>query len=264
MNWSFFEIDMLIVTIAFMTPVLLILWHSLWIERDDPSADQQDQVTIRIGSGEPLTSSEPVSSDSRFASRLLMDASGIRSIAFDSLSHDGYRVFDLPLASPGGAVLGVSTHVRTITLEPAKFQRYIVEEGLAQPDAPPPSDPVTEAYSKYAKALIQNGAGSCVPWMKPLGLELEIVPLVDELRLQTSSEFMVTFQGQPVESFGLWYVRETGEKTLHQTNREGRVQLKLDVPGSAVLKGIQMQTLDKPDLQRRSWWCSLCFRVSEH
>ena len=94
---------MLVLIAVALMPLCLILCHSLWLEPHHPTDEEDNSVRIRIGSGEPLESSEPVSSDASFATRLLMDTGGVHEVEFNSVIQDGYRVFDLPLAASRGA-----------------------------------------------------------------------------------------------------------------------------------------------------------------
>lgn len=253
---------MLLAAILLLAPVLLILWHDLWIEPGVFSLEKPGGLSARVGSGEPLVSSEPVSSDDRFATRLIVDARGSREFAPNSRAEGGYREFVAPLTAPGGAILALTTFPRTITLEPAKFQAYVVEEGLAEPDDSPPASPITEEYCKHAKALVGVGPGLRDVWLQPAELDLEIVPQQVHFETGRQVDFQVLFRGAPVSGFGLWHVREGGRKTRHLTDTMGIATITFDTPGKAVLKGILMQSVDSPALRRKSWWCSLCLEVT--
>lgn len=244
-----------------VAPMLLVLWHDLWLEPDLFALAEPGKLSLRIGSGDPLVSSEPVSEDSRFARRSLRDARGEHELPLQSRLEGGYRRFDAELDTPGGSVLALVTHPRRITMEPAKFQAYLVEEGLAQPGSAAPQAAITEEYCKHAKALVRVGDMQPDVWLQLMGLAAEVVPRGVRHLAGETAEFAVLWRGAAVAGFGLWYVRADGTRTRHQTDAHGIARVTLDQPGKAVLRGIMMFTRDQPDLQRASFWCSLCFDV---
>lgn len=251
---------MLIVLIAALGPALLILWHDLWLESDGFAAGL---LRVRVGSGAPFVSSEPVTGDARFAARLLADAAGVRTFEAISKVEGSYRTFGVPLETPGSALIALTTHPRRITLAADKFHAYLVEEGLAHAEEQPPAQPVTEEYCKHAKLLVSRGVGPVDAWLKPVGLTLEVVPVHAQCRVGERGGFRVLFREQPLPHFGLWYVRSDGRKSLHRCDSYGVADIPFDLPGKAVLKGIHLQRVDHPELQYQSWWCSLSCDVHE-
>jgi len=242
-----------------LAPALLVLWHDLWLEPDVFALPAPGRLGMRIGSGSPLASSEPVSSDSRFVHKVMGDANGVREFFLQSEVDGGYRRFALDLPGQGGVVVGLVTSPRRIEMEPGKFAQYLAEEAIVGMNLPA-AGMIHEQYSKHAKALVRVGHELPQVWSSPLGLFVELVPLQPVFRVGQAAEFQLLRAGAPLTKTSLFLMTAGGNKTAGCTNAQGRASVTLTQPGKACLRGIHMVP-GTAGTHFESFWFSLCFEV---
>jgi Domain of unknown function (DUF4198) len=168
----------------------------------------------------------------------------------------------------------VAYHGKPIAIElPAEvFNRYLHEEGLqavlqdraarGQADAPG-----REIYSRSAKTLLQAGSGAEVdaaPIDRALGFTIELVaqarPLGGVLPVR------LLLDGQPLQGALVMALHhDAPQPRLEQrSDADGRVVLKLDRPGSWLVKAVHMRAA--PDGSGADWeslWASLTLSVAD-
>lgn len=173
--------------------------HDFWISATDYTLDapQTAQLSMMVGHPEDRTHWPLISH------RVV----GFRGYGPDGITDYQSRVMpdamtkriDAPLTTPGTHIITIETTHATSILEPEKFQSYLDEEGLTPirierklrdtEDAPG-----HEIYSRRGKALIQVGpytGAQDAMVVKPLGLTLEVTPLVNPYSLEAGDDFPV-------------------------------------------------------------------------
>ncbi len=254
---------MIIPALVGLGVALLICWHDLWLEASDYSFRDSGSVTVRVGSGVPFAKSEPVSSEARFASRMTIDAAGVRMTTAPTRIEGDYRCYDVDIMS-ASSVVALTTHPRTIELSAGSFRDYVnhdVDPAIWQrrDAAGLTSGSVQERYRKFAKLLVRVG-DSDEAWSIPTGLTLEIVPVApgsDDQRFSAA----VLFEGAPVAGarVGLFTHGRAGRIDRY-TDAGGVVQFRLE-PGVHCLRYTHMKPANEPGLDYESWWASLVFKI---
>jgi len=170
--------------------------------------------------------------------------------------------------SPGLQIVGYRSFDSPITVEPAKFEEYLKEEGLEKISAlrrktGEADKPAREVFSRCAKALIEAGdvrSGKD----RAIGLTLELVAEKDPYALGPGGELPVVLllEGKPLAG-ALVQANLHGDpsvKTGARTDRRGRATLRLARPGFWLIKAVDMSPAPSgADADWKSLWASLTF-----
>lgn len=155
----------------------------------------------------------------------------------------------------GVAACGVSLHPRTLELEAAEVMHYLEEIGARDTVGPawsartPPAK-WRETYVKHAKTFARVGTRADESWREPLGLGLEIVPLVDPtaLRAGDALEVRLLKDGRPLAGLALRASRASAKAAFATTDADGHARFTLDAAGPWLLAGTELRaSATKPD-----------------
>lgn len=218
------------------TPALA---HDFWIEASDFAPEKGERVELRLLNGERLEGQAVAWDPARVARFVVRGGEG----------EPGAGV----ARSRGETmVIGYESLPRFVDLEPAVFTRYLDEEGLRD-RARPAGESIRDTYSRAAKAILRGtGDGE---WAKPLGLEMEIVPLSSPFA-DGAVTFEVAFQGKPLAGTLLVALRR-GAEVRARTDDAGRATLELAGHGTWLVKSVHIDCARTTSC--RSWWASLTF-----
>ena len=171
--------------------------------------------------------------------------------------------------------MGYRSRRSAITLEAAKFEAYLREEGLDAVVAwraahGETAAPGREVYSRCAKALLVAGdAGTSRTGAdRVLGFALELVPLGDPTTLASGSplRLRVLHEGAPLAGALVRATREGAPDGRRgaRANAEGRVGLDVDAAGTWLVTCVHMRRAPKDaNADWESLWASLTFEVTE-
>jgi hypothetical protein len=174
--------------------------------------------------------------------------------------------------APAFLILGETTP-NYIELPAAKFEQYLAHESLVSISEwrkahGESSKPGREMYSKYVKTILHTGAADAFV-TKPVGQAIEFVPLVDPASRKPGDKLTVQilFRGSPAANLHVEAASATGgavkERQLGRTDREGKIDIPLDVPGLWKLHAIRMErSQDTAKADWESFWASLTFEVN--
>lgn len=178
------------------------------------------------------------------------------------------------VAAPGRAYLVYDSNNASITLDGAKFEQHLAEQGLEKVSELRRKNGQTaaaarEVYSRCAKALLAVGplggeAGS--GYDRQAGLPLELVPEADPYGLAPGGSLPVRllYQGKPLAGARFEARRSGGgaEPIVGRTDGEGRFVLRLPAAGLWLVKAVHM--VEAPAGSGADWesfWASLTFEL---
>jgi hypothetical protein len=177
----------------------------------------------------------------------------------------------VPDAQPGLHVVAYRSAPRTITLSGEKFDSYVQDEGLdgvvkLRAAAHAPRAPVTEIFSRHARALLLVGDPDAGAADRPLGFTLELVAERNPYALGPGGELPVRllYHGRPLGD--AWVTARQagshGETYRLRTDREGRATFRLSHPGMWIIRSLHMIKAS-PGLEAdwESLWASLTFEL---
>lgn len=245
--------------------------HDTWLVPEQFRNLPGESVKVALNTSEDFPTSEVAPTPDRIAGFEVATGAGRAAVT-------GYRVEDKSLVADvqvgeGLTLVAAVTRPRLIVLTSEQFTHYITEERLesivvARKARGEDHKEGHERYSKIAKlALCSSGQGGAEPW-EPLGLKVEIVPLVNPCGLSEGDELEVEvlFDGQPLADtwVGAGYAGTHGHEypVWVKTDAEGQARIPLDRRGAwfvRVLHMVPSKEFDDADWQ--SWFSTFTFEV---
>ena len=243
------------------------LAHDFWIEPSTFRPAVGSTVALRLVVGQGFRGDALPRNPALIVRFVLVSDAGETAVAG--------RPADEPAGSvridrPGLQVAGYRSRTSQVSLEPAKFEEYLREEGLEailteRTRRGEGQKPSRELFSRCARTLLQAGdaaSGSD----RPLGFTLELVAEKNPYALAPGAELPVriTYEGKPLANAlvaALPY-DEPDRKLSQRSDANGRVVFRLPRVGVWLVKAVYMvRTKDNPDADWESFWASLTFEV---
>ncbi len=261
------RVSILVAALALTAPLSA---HDFWIEPSTfrPAVGSVLTVRIVVGQrfrGEPLPRNPALiekfvlvtdAGESPVAGRPAAEPAGAVRIDRPGLALIAYRSLDSP-----------------VSLEAAKFEDYLRDEGLeaviaARAKRGDSQKPSRELFSRSAKALVAaGGSGSGASGFdRVLGLTLELVPEKNPYGVKAGGELpvRVLYDGKPLAGAlvaALPY-ENPEQKVAQRSDAQGRVTLRLPREGVWLIKAVHMvPVVEDPSFDWRSIWASLTFEV---
>lgn len=159
-----------------------------------------------------------------------------------------------------------------VELPAEKFQHYLAEEGLIEilqerTRRGETAQPGSEAFARYAKALVKVGAAT-TGYDRKIGMPAELVATVDPFRGGEDGvlEFQLWYLGKP-RAFASIELFTIGERSLKSiatavTDAEGRVRFANPGVGRWLVAGTVARRAAPPvEAHWESFWTSITFEV---
>jgi uncharacterized GH25 family protein len=243
------------------TPVFA---HDFWIEASSFRPAVGSAVTLRLFVG-PNFEGEPFPRVPNLISRfVLVSAGGERDIQGRAGADPAGVV---RIESPGMQIVAYRSLNYALTVNAAKFEEYLAEEGLEKISAlrktrGDAGKPGREVFSRCAKALLEAPGDGGKD--RAVGLTLELVAEKNPYTLAPGDELPVRLllENKPLAGalvHGLLH-GDPSVKVAGRTDRSGRVKLKLARPGLWLIKAVEMSPAPAGvDADWQSLWASLTF-----
>jgi uncharacterized GH25 family protein len=242
--------------------------HNFWIEPQSyrPSIGQVVGIGLKVGD---------------YAQSWPLPRNAGRIETFESIGPDGERPIvgrdgsdpagTARFSRPGSYVLVYRSNHAFTEMEPAKFDEYLQEKGLQEiialrRERGAAGGNIREAYSRYAKSLLQAGATAAGGGDRVIGLKFEIVAGVDLAGRGggAGQSFQLLFDGKPVRGTLLTAMRrDEPQNTLRgRTDEHGQVTLPTVVPGIWLVTAVKMlPAVAGLAADWESFWASLTFEI---
>jgi uncharacterized GH25 family protein len=241
--------------------------HDCWIEPSSFRPASKDPLKIHVWVGVDWQGEEQLRNSERISKFVQVGAKGERPIVgLDRRAPVG-------LMAAGEAeplVIAYQTNSAHIELLPEKFDSYLREEGLERIIAEraklgESAKPATEAYKRCAKSLLCVGGRSGEHFSKPVGLQLELVPLSDPhaARVEDKLSVQILFEGKPLRDVLLMAMPKSEPQRVQKlrSDVDGKVEFAGIGAGVWLLKGVHMERARNPGSQWQSYWAALTFEV---
>ena len=173
---------------------------------------------------------------------------------------------------PGTSLLVLDTAPVDIWLTAEKFQSYLFEERLIdilslRASRRQEDTPGRERYSRCLKAIVQVGDKRDDGVLRPVGQELEIVPLTHPYSLRPGGilAVQVLFRGKPLSGRAVTFARRLHSHvatTVVRTDNSGQASVPIDQTGDWLVALVHMEPDTEPGADWRSPWSSLTFALS--
>lgn len=252
-------------------PLLLIssyaLWaHDLYLIPQKFHAAAGDSILLSVHTGDSFPQSEQPVDPAR-----LTNASTSAETTWRILGKATHATVKLERA--GGHYFAAWTKPRMLTMEAAKFEAYLKEEGLRGPlelrsKLGEASKPGREMYSKFAKTYVVADAAPGEAG-KALGLKIEFVPQVDPASVQPGEDLplVVLYNGSPLANaqvelaFAESPIAKGKHSILGRTDAKGKITARIPAAGRIRLHCVQMERVQSETHDWESYWASFTFEV---
>lgn len=246
---------------------LPLLAHDTYVMPQKFRTAPGETIVVSVHNGDSF----PVSEDAVDPRRVTVRTPQGAIESLNSMNRATHGVWQVDRA--GSLFIAAETQPRVIELAPAKFESYLKEEGLDAAIAwraqhSESAKPGREMYSKAAKSLVVSGAADS-GWKKPLGLNLEFVPLNDPTQLAPGGKlrFQLLFQGKPLAGVQVekaWAsATGNGARIAGRTGEDGVIEIPFEHAGKWRLHAVSMVRCAEPEkADWRSYWASFTFEVA--
>ena len=242
--------------------------HDFWIEPSSfrPAVDATVALRLFVG---PHFEGEPFPRVPQLVSKfVLVSASGERAVPGGPGDDPAGTI---RIAEPGLAIVGYRSFDYPVSLEAAKFEEYLKEEGLEKistlrAQRGETARPAREVFSRCAKAVLDAGGSGKAGFDRVLGFTLELVPEKNPYALRPGDALPVRLLlgGKPLAGAVVHALLhgEPGATAAARTGRDGRVNLALAKPGFWMIKAVEMGPAPAGvDADWQSLWASLTFEM---
>jgi ketosteroid isomerase-like protein len=259
--------------------------HDFWLVPDAFRIAVGDILQLRGQTSSAFPSSEAAVGAERVASARLIEAEGERALGELARAGTSLLIRHRPDRA-GQKIVALTLHPVSVRESAESFRRYLALEGVPETlarlerEGRLPADSVTRRYTKYAKALVEVGAGGARVATRRVGHPLEFVPLRDpsSLRAGDTIAVLLLFEGQPLPAAkvhagvvpvtpgaALDALAGTERHEELTTDADGRVQLPLGEAGLWNLRTLQIMAA--PPGTGADWdshWATLVFEIAEN
>jgi uncharacterized GH25 family protein len=249
------------------------LAHDLWLVPPAGEARVGAPVEVEVSVGMDFPTSLHSLDPQRLTMQVLGPGGARAEVALRRDEPEQRTLATFTPTAPGAWLLSGVTRPNRLESEAAKFNEYLLHDGLphvlaGRMDRGELERDAAERYSKYVKALVAvGGAASGEAACAALGQELEIVPLADPLGVPVGATLavQVLFRGAPLERANLcWDHPGNGEDFSGQTwtDSEGCALIPIAKGGPMTLRLVHMTRPMAADHEWESFWASYTFRVA--
>jgi uncharacterized GH25 family protein len=259
---------LLIAFIAIAISGATLTAHDLWIEPSAFAPDIGKIVGVRLRVGQDFLGDPIPREPSLIDQFIAVDSKGARAVAGQE---GGEPAGLVRIAEPGLLVIGYHSRPTPITIDPAKFNQYLKDEGLDAIVAErarrgETATPARELFSRCAKSLVLAGRLNSASGDRPLGFTLELVAERNPYTLTVGDELPVKlmYNGRPLAGALVIAMnrQHPSEKASFRSDMDGRVRFRLKEPGMWLIKAVHM--IPAPAGANAEWvsfWASSTFEL---
>jgi uncharacterized GH25 family protein len=257
--------------LALLLPASTLSAHDFWIDPSSFRPAPGQRVTVRLRVGQHFRG-DPVPRDPSLLQRFSVIGPGGAETPVPGVPGAEPAGF-ATLTAPGLSLITYASGRSPVSLEGAKFETYLAEEGLETISAErarkgQSAAPVKEVFSRYAKTFLNVGGKSGAGYGRVLGLTLELIPEKDPTGLKAGAELPVRllYRGKPLAGVLVTALPHDKPETkvTARTDAAGRARIRLSQPGEWLIKAVHM--IPAPAGAGADWesfWASLTFETAK-
>jgi uncharacterized GH25 family protein len=258
-----------LIAVTILAGAPLAAAHEFWIQPSSfhPASGAVVQVHLRVGDQFP---GDPVARDpERFVSFAAYGPAGESPVA----GREGMDPAGLArITQPGIYTLAYRSTTAEVTLDAAKFEKYLAEKGLenvihARAESGQSQAAASEIYSRCCKSLVVVGDRDQEGFNRVVGQRLELTAMDNPCAAApgTTIRFRIELESKPSE--GLLVIarhpEHPDEVVSGRSASDGVVALTLPYSGMWVVSSVQM--VEAPESSGADWeslWASLSFELN--
>ena len=243
------------------------LAHDFWIQPSAFIAEDEARVDARlfVGHGDEINEFPYLS---HFIVRLeIHGPDGVAKVKSRNASRPAVRT---QLGRAGIYTVVYQSHHSYVELEPERFERYLLEEGLTgiieeRKRRGEEQKPGQESFARYCKALIRVGKGK-KDFDRKLGLPLELTAIDNPFaaRARGKLRFVLEYRGKAMANAHVELISldDLDDKVSGSTDKRGQVSFKVPHAGRWMVTSTHMRRA--PSSVKGDWesfWANLTFEV---
>ena len=255
-----------------------VLAHDFWIEPGNFTPRLGEPVSVRLRVGEHLQGDAVPFVPAWVDQFIVHDGANRRIVSARSGSEPAGA---MRIVKPGLHVIGYHSHASRVELAAAKFDAYLIEEGLDAVAAQRASRPghgngngngngngsiVRERFIRCAKSLVLAGSPGEEQGDRQLGFPLELLAQNSPHRLLAGEELTVllNFQNRPLAGALVVAMNSLNpaDTQRQRSDDTGRVRFRVPPGGLWLVKTVHMvAAAPGEDADWTSYWASLTFET---
>jgi uncharacterized GH25 family protein len=237
--------------------------HDFWIEPSSYSPDVGAVVRVSLRVGQDFTGDPVPRNPAAIMSFFLVGPDGRQDVpGREGIDPAGlFRV-----ATAGALLIGYRSSPSPVTLDAAKFEQYLKEEGLehviaARAKSGASQAPGREIFSRSVKTLLRAGTPGAAGYDRVLGLALELIPERDPSALPADGRLpvRVLYEGKPLAGVLVSAISRDRRRVSVRSDANGQAVLAIG-SGEWLVKTVHM--MPAPQNSGADWesiWASLTF-----
>ena len=261
--------------LAILLPLSALWAHDFWIDPSSFHPEPGQRVTVRLRVGQHFRG-DPVPRDLSLLQRFSVIGPGGGETPVPGVPGAEPAGF-ATITAPGLSLITYASGRSPVSLDGAKFETYLAEEGLETISAErarkgQTAAPIKEVFSRYAKTFLnvggRRGGKGGAGYDRVLGLTLELIPEKDPTGLTSGMELPVRllYRGKPLAGVLVTALPhdKPDTKVTARTDAEGRARVRLNQPGEWLVKAVHM--IPAPAGAGADWesfWASLTFETAK-
>lgn len=262
-----------LVALAASLAATRLLAHDFWLEPSTFTPAPNQVVSVRLMVGQKFRG-EPIPRTASLIEKFeLVTAEGETPMA----GREGGDPAGLGRAgSPGLATIVYRSRNSSVSLEAAKFEQYLKDEGLEAVSAArrkkgETDKPAREVFARCAKALLSVGDGGAAGADRAVGMTLELVAEKNPYAVwaapstgpatAASLPVRLLYEGKPLAGalvVAFPYDAPEAAQSV-RTDAAGRAAIDISRRGQWLLKAVHMIPSSSPEADWQSLWASLTF-----
>ncbi|MEP0518622.1 MAG: DUF4198 domain-containing protein [Hyphomicrobiales bacterium] len=254
--------------------------HEFWIEPETSQIERGDKIIARLNVGQDLRGSSYSYLPQRF-DRFTYTVGDTTAPVEGRLGDN--PALDMATSDNGLHIIAYQSNSEILTYTQAsKFEEFLEYEGLdwvldAHKNRGLPETQFKEAYTRYAKSLVQVGPfdDAATQRDRPVGLPIELVAAQSPFKPDTTSiDVLLLRDGKPLPNIQVatFQQRSDGvfDRRLTRSNEKGKAEISLQGNGFFLVSAVHMEETDPTEFDEdvvgrkpvwKSLWASLTFRL---
>jgi len=267
------NVKKLLLTIFSFVVSVVLSAHEFWLQPDKFIYKRGEEINIRFNVGENFEG-ENWSGDTSKIQSLNFYYSDVKDDLTAAMGVEKGDSIQFSLVDEGTAMVTFNSKNSYIELDSAKFNAYLLEDGLKDAIKYRKENKETgsaghEYFQRSVKTIIQVGAVYDSTFKQKTDLPLDVIPQTNPYSIKNKKEMTVKvfFQQAPLKNalIKIWHHKKNETiKEEYTTNRDGEVSFDIETNGKWMVSCVKMIHLkDNPEAEWQSYWGSCTWGYSK-
>ncbi len=227
--------------------------HEFWLQPDKFIYKRGEEINVRFNVGENFEG-ENWSGDTSKVRRLDFYYADVKDDLIPAMGNEKGDSIQLSLMDEGTAMITFNSKNSFIELDPAKFNAYLLEDGLTEAIKYRKQNNETDSagrefYQRSVKTIVQVGKVYDTVFKQQTDLPLDIIPQANPYTLKNKEEVTVKvfFNDEPLKGqlVKVWHRKKNKTiKEEYTTNRDGEISFDVETNGEWMVSCVKMKRLN--------------------